>query len=88
MFRQALDVAFDSLFNVVGRFGARSPLRNTARQSRTCGYKHSVLVLFQVDPILHHPHSTKASSCSQPVRAASCGRKVPHFLARDLILLR
>ena len=55
MLREALDVAFDCLSNIIGRFGARSPLGNTPRQSRTRGYKHPILVLFQVDTIPHHP---------------------------------
>lgn len=55
MLRQALDAAFDCLSNVGGRFGARSPLGNTTGECRTRGYEHSVLVLFQVDTILHHP---------------------------------
>src|SRR5262249_15992861 len=55
MLRQALDVAFDRLSNVVGRFGARSPLGNTAGQSPARGYDYPVLGLFQVNTILHHP---------------------------------
>ncbi len=55
MFRQALDVAFDCLSNVVGRVDACSPLRNTAGQSGTRGSEHAVLILFEVNTILHHP---------------------------------
>ena len=55
MLRQALEVAFDCFSNIVGRFGARSSLGNTARQRRTRGYKHPVLVLFQEDTVLHQP---------------------------------
>ena len=56
MLPQALEVTFDCLTDVPGRFHARSALGNTPRQSGTGGHKHPVLVWFQVHSIFHLPN--------------------------------
>jgi hypothetical protein len=48
MLAEALQVSFDGLPDVLGRFPASSPLGNTPRQSWTCGYEHPVFVLLQI----------------------------------------
>src|SRR5579863_1231925 len=54
MLRQALKVAFYCLADVFDGFGARLALGNAAGQGRTGGDKHPILVLLQIDAILHH----------------------------------
>ena len=53
MLPQTLEVAFDRIPNVFGRFGARSALGNTTRHSGARPHKHTVFVLFQVNAISH-----------------------------------
>jgi len=55
MLLQTLEVAFDRLPNVCGRFSARSALGNTTGQSGARRHEHAVLVLFQENAILHYP---------------------------------
>jgi len=54
MLLQALKVAFDCLADVFGGLGAGLALGNAAGQSRASGNKHPVLVLLQIDTILHY----------------------------------
>src|ERR1035441_7294086 len=55
MLLQALQITFDGLADICGRFRARSALGNTPGQSRTRGHKHPVLVWFQINAIPHYP---------------------------------
>ena len=55
MLMKAFQIAFDGLLDVFRCFTARSALGNTAGQSRASGNKNPVLVLFQINAVLHHP---------------------------------
>lgn len=53
MLLQAMQVSFDCLADICRAFRARLALGNTTWESRTRGYENSVLVLLQIDTILH-----------------------------------
>ena len=66
MLLQALDVALDRLSNIFGCFGASFPLGDTTGQSGTRSYKHSVLILLQVNSVLHYPTFYQLASYLSP----------------------
>ena len=55
MLFQAVEVAFDSLANIFGCFGARSALGHTAGKRRASGNEYPVLILLQINAIPHYP---------------------------------
>lgn len=55
MLLQAYDIAFDCLPDILRRFTPRLALGDTARKSRASRDEHPILVLFQVNAILHSP---------------------------------
>ena len=60
MLLQALEVALDGLTDVRGRLGARPALGNATGQSGTRRDEDAVLVLLQINSVLHYPHSIRA----------------------------
>lgn len=55
MLLQALEVALHRLADIRGRLGARAALGNAAGQSGTRRHEDAVLVLLQVNTVLHYP---------------------------------